>query len=140
MGSEFGFLLGLGSGFNMELTLLRSVPLWTKTMICTLKIPAHMSICEHLDSCRFTISLFHNNLILTTMLSNSNNLWKKPQSVRSSSWVRLVVQIQLCINQLLQLLLMTHMGPQILWNLIYCPFSNTCFLFQSKSWPFSIHG
>ncbi|CAK9272320.1 unnamed protein product [Sphagnum jensenii] len=27
MGSEFGFLLGLGSGFNMELTLLRSVPL-----------------------------------------------------------------------------------------------------------------
>ncbi len=34
MGSEFGFLLGLGPGFNMELTLLRSVPIWTKkTMI-----------------------------------------------------------------------------------------------------------
>jgi chalcone synthase len=27
MGSEFGFLLGLGPGFNMELTLLRSVPI-----------------------------------------------------------------------------------------------------------------
>jgi chalcone synthase len=27
MGSEFGFLLGLGPGFNLELTLLRSVPI-----------------------------------------------------------------------------------------------------------------
>ncbi|CAM6023281.1 unnamed protein product [Sphagnum balticum] len=27
LGSEFGFLLGLGPGFNMELTLLRSVPI-----------------------------------------------------------------------------------------------------------------